>query len=350
MRSRLTAPAIALALAVAAGVRPAVASPPDPGTAIAREAARALRGFERAQGPPGTVALWPVQVEDGLEDRGGLFPFEVGPDRVQAGRDQRESDVRAVRSLWLAGLGVQLPPATLGDAMARELVRMRAVVDPAAVTEALAAIGAEAAYPLQLSREERGAFVRRTSASRILRTRVALLSRVDAWDAFEDRFLPAGMELRVRVRFELVDIAAGRVVAGSEADLLEPLRYDPAARILDLTFVRTTPGGTVPPRYDVHARVRVSGMTGRVVTVGVCLRADGRPGSSMSLRWGPVDSPVEEFDVSFHDLLEPHGRWRIPRVELTAYVEQAFGIPRVHPPACERKSEDELARKSKRVR
>lgn len=315
-RSPLTAWRTALALLALSVAAPASASV-GVEDALADAAARAVRQFRRDTGSGAALHVLPVQVEERLEDRAPPFPFERGAERVEAFRLRREADVRAVSADWLAATGATFLPERLTRAVADERTGLR----PDA------------------------------AAARAVRTRIGLTYAVDAWDFTDERFLPVRMVLRSRVRFELLDAGTDSVLATYESGLLDDLVYEPGAEVLHVSTEETAPASRHRRRrYDLTVRVRVTHMMGRVATVGFCMEGDTDKNRSMHLRWGPMDTVAEEFDVTFSDVEEPPV-WRRKRVDVRVWVAQGFGTRQRKPGPCEARAPDaELTYVWRRVR
>ncbi len=294
--------------------------------AVAKAAARALQQYRRDTGDTtSSLRIRPVQVDERLEDRARPFPFERGEERVATFRERREEGVRAVGAQWLHAAGVAFLPEPLGDAVTAAAGRSFArVVGPGRAGEA--------------------------AAPRTLRTRVGLTYEVDAWDWTDERFLPVRMTLRARVRFEVLDTESAAVLGTYESDLPDALVYEPKAEVLHVSTAERPRQRGRRRSHDVNVRVRVTNMMGREATVGFCMESDARKNRAMHMRWGPMDTVSEEFEVTFSDVEEPPV-WRRGRIDVRVWVAQGHGTRKQRPGMCEANRPDaELAYAWRRVR
>ena len=344
-------PLVALLVCVAAYASSAAASPATVEDEMATAARRALRQFRRDTGTPATsLAVWPLQFDERLDDRAKPFPFERGAERVARFREQREEDVRLVRRLWLDAVGVDLLPRPLEKALVGALSESARVVGPERVERCLKSMHADAGYPQALARPERSQLFWMTAAPVVVRARVGIASQVARWDWCEERFLPVEMVQRTRVRFEFLDLEKAEVLGTYETDLLGGLVYEPHADILDVAATRTSDPDERPRVYDLHVRVRVTNMMGRVATVGFCMEGDTKQHRAMNMRWGPMDTVLEEFDVVFSDIVEP-ATVRRSRIDVRVYVAQGFGTRKQRRGPCEAQAAvEELTHTARRIR
>ncbi len=325
-------------------------SPAD--EAIAKAVTAALRDDRRDTGDDASSLLvWPVQVDERLDDGAPPFPFERGEERLASFRERREESVREVAAHWLHAAGIAFAPESLGRAIVEAAGRSVAhVVGPGRAAEVLAATGAGAGAPSLLRAVDRSELLRATAAPRILRARVGLTYEVEAWDWTDERFLPIRMTLRPRVRFEILDTESAAVLGTYESNLLDRLVYEPEAEVVHVSTEARPAARGRRRTHDVHVRVRVSNMMGREATVGFCMETDARKSRSMHLRWGPMDTVSEEFEVTFSDVEEPPVGRR-GRVDVRAWVAQGYGTRKRRPGPCEaNRPEAELAYAWRRVR